>query len=439
MRKDGFLHHGAVVSLIRFGGLASVFVLHVIIARLLSDSAQYGEYAWGQSLLFLVGGLAALGVPLATSRFVASLSAQNREESIGPVIRQARKFLLVSGAILLVFAMTLALLWQWEGASGGHRRIILFALFLAPAVSFFLLYQALAKARRWPVLAFLPSQVLRPLLSLALALCLWWFAPAALSGANVLLMVGLSVVLVTIGQAIIYHRRERQIVPSYPSLESGEDYTPEKLLRIALPLLLIRMAGLVMEHSSTILLGALAGPVAAGMFFAADRLARLAAIPLTINAAVAQPRLAGAYARKDMHRLQRIATIAAHLALWPTLLIAGVLFVFREPVLRLFGDEFTDAAMVLGILLAANVCSVMTGAVADLLLMSGRQLAASRMLGLAAALHLGISVLLIPVLGAVGAALAGVASACFASIGLMVLVKRDLGIRPTVLAALRRN
>lgn len=436
-RKGGILHHGAIVSLIRFTGLASVFFLQVVLARLLADTTEYGEYAWGQSILFLAGSLAALGIPLATNRFIASLSAQSKESLTRPVRRHAQKLILGSASALIGLSIFLSLFWQ--GDEDSVRNVLLLALFLAPSVSFFLLYQGLAVARRWPVLAFLPPQVLRPLVTLALAALVWWLAPDKLNSFTVLLLVGTSITLVTTLQAVIYHLRERQLQCTGSSDESSGDYRPETLLSTALPMLVSRAAMLVMEHSSTLLLGILAGPAATGLFFAADRLARLAAIPLTINSAVAQPRFAAAYANSNLSLLQRTATQAAHLALWPTLLITGILAGFSEQILGIFGEEFRGAALVLVILLAANVTNVMTGAVTDLLFMSGKQVVASRVMSIAAVVHLGALVILVPEYGATGAALTAVVSAVVSRVGLLIIVRRELGIKPTVLSSLQGN
>jgi len=67
--RSRFLRRGAFAAGVRMSGLLCVFALQVLLARLIADATQYGQYAWGQSLLFLAANVACVGVPLVASRF----------------------------------------------------------------------------------------------------------------------------------------------------------------------------------------------------------------------------------------------------------------------------------------------------------------------------------------------------------------------------------
>jgi len=438
IRQHGgdFYRHGVIAGLLHILGLGSIFVLHVLVARLLADSAQYGEYAWGQSLLFVLGGIVALGLPLATGRFVASLSATGAEPQIRLVILRAWQYLALSSAAIVAIAGLLALTRREAIILNLSRELILMAVSCSPCVAFFLLYQNLAKARRWLTLALLPSQVLRPLLTLALAAAVWWLSGQHMTGARVLLMVIVSIVIVTLAQLAVYHRRQADLTGNAGGTAPAAEFAPDRLLPTALPLLLTRVAALVLEFSSTLCVGVIAGPAAAGAYFAAERLARLAGIPQTVIEFIGQPRFAAAHATADPVGLQRVATLTAHSSLWPTLLLAALLLTSGESLLRLFGQAFAGAYPVLLVLLTARVIDVATGSVRDLLLMTGRQLRVSRVMGLAAVIHVLALVILTPLLGASGAALASVVSGLLANGFLLLLVRQELGVKPTVLATL---
>lgn len=430
----GFLKRSAVVSIMRIAGLLCVFALQLLLARLMGDSEEYGKYAWGQSILFLGGTLTAMGIPIVTARFVASLSAQENHQSVPEVIGKARALLLRSSGFLLMLALALALLWSNETHSDFHKEMLVLALLLAPGVSFLLLYQNIAMSRQWFILAFLPMWVLRPVTTALLAFILWSISGNQLDGRDTVLLVGLSVLLVTLSQAWIYHRKERAMPGNGNSSESNAEFRPSELFVTSLPLFVTRIAGLVIEYSNILLLGFLAGAAAAGPYFAAERLALLALIPSVIVGSVNQAGIAAAYATKDKSNLKMLVAQTAHGKLWPSLAIAAGLVIFADPLLSLFGGDFSNSAPILMILALGQIVRASIGAGHELLVMSGRQKLLPGVMISTAIFHVLLLCFLVPAFSATGAAVASVASGVLWSLWILILVKRELAINPTVLA-----
>ncbi|MGL4564275.1 MAG: hypothetical protein ACRCVD_03200, partial [Halioglobus sp.] len=157
-----FLQRSAVVTLIRVTGLLIVFCLQILLARLIGSSEEYGKYAWGQSILFMAGTLAAMGVPIATSRFIASLNTSENELAVAAVVYRARRLLSWSFCILLLLAFGMLIAGKKITNYSLYLNLSAIALVFAPGVSLLLLYQHMSRARQWLFLAFLPMQVLRP-------------------------------------------------------------------------------------------------------------------------------------------------------------------------------------------------------------------------------------------------------------------------------------
>lgn len=430
-----FLKRSALVAFIRVGGLVSVFVLQILLARLIADTEEYGKYAWGQSLMFMAGTIAAMGIPIATNRFVASLSARFDEFMAVTIVLQARKLLSRSAVVLILLALGLFVASLSEFTHSLYLEISVVALLLAPGVSLLMLYQHLCRARQWLILAFLPSQVVRPLLTAALAISLWWMGGQYLSGKLTLLLVGLSVFFVVIAQISIYNRRQNQLLAIAKKVsEQSLEFQPEELFPAAFPIFLARIGSLTIEYSNVLLVGFLAGPAAAGAYFAAERLAQLASIPASIVSSVNQPEMAAAVARRQRSLLHRLTRRAAHTGLWPTAVIVLTLTIFSEPLLSLFGQEFASAAPVLIILVLGVLVKTAAGPVNDLVLMTGNQHFLPRVMMFTALAHLLGLWLLVPAFGAVGAAITSAFSGLLSSIWLMLFVRRELAINPTILA-----
>lgn len=430
-----FLKRSALVAFIRVGGLVSVFALQILLARLIADPEEYGKYAWGQSLMFMAGTIAAMGIPVATNRFVASLSARLDEFMAMTVVLQARKLLSRSAVGLILLALTLVFVSYSGLLNSLYLPLSVVALALAPGVSTMLLYQHICRARQWLILAFVPLQIARPLLTAVLATTAWWLGAQYLSGELTLLLVGLSVFLVVIAHITIYNRRQKQLLAKAEKA-CGEnlDFHPEELFPTALPIFLARIGSLTIEYSNVLLVGFLAGPAAAGAYFAAERLAQLASIPASIVSSVNQSEMAAAVARRRRNLLHKLTLRAAHTGLWPTAALALALTAFAVPLLSLFGPEFAAAAPVLIILVLGTLARTAAGPVSDLVLMTGNQHFLPRVMLFTAIAHLLGLCLLVPPFGAVGAAITSTVSGLLSSIWLMLFVRRELAINPTVLA-----
>jgi len=437
-RLDGrvqvLLRRSASVAAIRAAGLFCVFLLQILLARLIGNSGEYGLYAWGQSLLFMAGTIAGMGIPVATSRFVASLSAQHKERAVAAVI--SRAWVLVARSAMVLFLAGIALFSLQRNVAPGNVYLGMagLALGFAPAFTFSILYQQLCWGRQWFNLAYLPLQVARPVLTGVLAGTLWYLGGHRLEGMQTLLLVGLSLWLVSLPQAFIYQRRQGGLALTGDEDRDSGDYHPGRLFRTARPLLVTRVAELSVKYSNVLLVGILAGPALAGAYFAAERLAELASTPASIVKSVSQAEIAAAHARGDRAELAAIATRAARVMLWPTVAITAVLCVFAGPFVSLFGEEFYAAAPVLVILSLGYLVQAGVGPVQNLLIMTGYQRFLPRVMIGTAAVHIVLLLLLVPSMGAIGAALSIAFNGIFTNFWLLWLVRRELGINPTIFA-----
>lgn len=428
-----FVRRGVLVGFIKISGLFFVFVLHVLLARLVVDTGEYGTYAWGQSLLFMVGGMAAMGVPVAASRFVASLAAMGAEEAIPAVIRRAVVLLGLSTGVLVLSALGLWLFGQFRGAQYEVSSLVLAGLLYAPLFTFATLLSEIAKARQWLILAVLPLQVLRPILTALVALGIYWYAGNSLTGVLALTAVGTSLLVLVLAQGLVYRYRQRNLAAG--GAETGRDislYSAHRLFATALPIFSTRCAGLVIQYANVLLIGALSGPASAGIYFAAERLANLASLPKLVVSTINQPSLASAHALGDVSRLQAHTTQGAHGILWPTLLIGISLILFSGPLLSLFGREFSEGRTVLNLLLISHAVTALLGPVQDLLIMTNRQRFLVPVMIIAACLHVAALLLLVPAFGALGAASATILTSCASGLWLSLLARRETGIEATV-------
>ncbi|HSH26563.1 MAG TPA: oligosaccharide flippase family protein, partial [Wenzhouxiangella sp.] len=277
IRGSAVVRSGSTAGVIKGVGLVMAFLLQMLLARLVADPAQYGAYAWGQSMLFLLGSLFALGIPLATSRLVAIHASHGNHASLVQVRRSGMRWLALSALTGTTLAAILVVSLPASAFEELSRPIALAAAFASPLATFTLFHQAMARAQSHLVFAFLPTQVLRPLLVGLLAVAWFLWAQRRPGGIEILLAVCASLALVlAIQMSVVYCRRPHGEGRSQAGRKvADERYGSEQIMPVALPIFATRLFDLLAQYGNVFILGMLAGPLAAAGFFVAERLSRL--------------------------------------------------------------------------------------------------------------------------------------------------------------------
>ncbi len=428
---------GTAAGTIKGTGLVTAFFLQMLLARIVADPTEYGIYAWGQNLLFLLGSLFALGIPMATSRLVAVHAGRGDRGSLAAVAASGARWLALTA--LAGAALSAVIIVLLPAASFGElpRHVALLSAAASPLVAFTLFNQAMARAQSRLVSAFMPTQVVRPLVAGLLALAWFIWIGRSPAGIEVLAAVAASLVLVLGIQlmALRLVRRDSRIDADgdTAAAPTEEAYGSHRIMPNALPIFAMRLSDMFIQYGNVLVLGMLGGPLAAAGFFVAERLSQLASVPRSVVSSVVQPWLASAHAEGEHTRLQQVLTHAVHTSLWPTLVIAAAVMVLGHFLLGLFGAEYRQALPVLAVLLVAHTLGAALGPAQQVLIMSGRQKAVMRVMALAAVGHLIVLFGLIPWLGAVGAAVATLVSTTVARIGCLRLVRARLQLEPSIL------
>jgi len=113
---------------------------------------------------------------------------------------------------------------------------------------------------------------------------------------------------------------------------------------------------------------------------------------------------------------------------WPSLAMAVVVLALGEPMLMLFGPGFDEGFPLLFLLVIGVVARSAVGPCESLLTMTGNQNVCAFVYALTLLLNVVLSVILIPLLGLWGAAIATTASMVFEAAALSFTVWRRLGI-----------
>jgi O-antigen/teichoic acid export membrane protein len=187
------------------------------------------------------------------------------------------------------------------------------------------------------------------------------------------------------------------------------------------------------SRTDVLMLGAMTGAEAVGIYNIASRGADLINfILMPVHQAIG-PTVSILYAKRDIIGLQRLVTKSTRIVLLLSLPLAAGLILMGRWFLLLYGIEFTKGHMALSILSIGQISTIALGPVALLLIMTRFERDAAIAVGMGAVLNIILNGLLIPVWGLEGAALATAVSKILWTLLMTMRVYQKLGIHPTIL------
>jgi O-antigen/teichoic acid export membrane protein len=197
--------------------------------------------------------------------------------------------------------------------------------------------------------------------------------------------------------------------------------------------------GVLNRQLDVVMMKGLATDAETGVYAVAVQLSTFISMVLTSLNLVIAPRFASLHAAGRIGELQRLVATSAAIVTAGTVPIAVGLVAMSPWLLPFWGPEFVDARLPFAILALGNVVNALSGSVGYLLIMSGNERTVARVFAAVAAVNIAANLVLIPRMGAAGAATATAVSMALWNLTLIVLVRRRLGIHSTVFAWLYRS
>ena len=420
------LVHAALGSLaLRAFSLGTGLVGSVALAQLLGVEA-YGVFAIVTGWIVLLGVPALLGFDRLLVRELAA-DGPHRRSAGRELLRTADRAVLGASAFAAIAVAALA--WVAAQESAGAGVAILVGAATLPLVTLAQLRQAALQGIHRVLEGQLVEAVVRPLVLLLLAgalLAAGVRQPGPVAGTAMAFAAALAGLVAAV---LLLQRAARPA--EHQDVREREPATREALRR-ALPLSVMATMSIVVVQADVVLVGLLATPAAAGVYQVAARGAMLASLPLAVLAAAFAPWFASLWSAGDRAALQRLVSRTTIGATLMSLVIVALLVIAGERFLAIFGPGFEAGTRPLAILTVGWVLNAMLGPTAIVLVMAGREREAALTSAVGIAVEVGLAVLLIPSLGLEGGAIASTAGLLAWSAVLVVVVRRRLGIRPTL-------
>lgn len=411
----------------RVGGAAITFASQILLARWMG-AAELGVYVTAFSACILLSTVATLGFPMAAMRFVSTGLARGDTSYVAGFLRHGRRVIVLAG-LAIALAGAGGVIVAGEAIAPGYRVPLLIALAAVPFFAVLDFNGGVANAFSWLGQAFLPGNIVRPLLFLG-AIWLMSTLPAAggLTAAAAMEAQWTVIAIVAVGSAAALRWRSRPLIGSAVAGDTGGEW-----LRVALPLVGVTLFTAYLPEV-VVVLGSLYLPSdQVAVLQVSYRVALLIAFGLYSVDAYTAPEAARLMATTEKAELARLIRRVTRLRFWAALAAVLAVAAVGRPLLGLFGGEFVAGYTVLLILAVAQLPQAAAGPVLRLLTISGHQdqalIACVASLGLLAPLVM----ILTPLWGMTGMAVAVLLTTLLWSAAMYWLVVRHLGIRPAII------
>lgn len=405
------------------------FITGILLARLLGASG-FGIYTYAFTWTQLLSLGATLGLDNLIVREVAIYQSKSTWNLMRGLLRWANQIVLAVSVGLALGAIGVA--WGLNMQANSEQFLTFcVAMLLIPIESLRNLRLAAMRGLHKILIGLLPEWILAPLLLLVLSgftylllgegLTAVWIAVIRVFAAAITLVIGIKLL--------------NKIMPN-AAKEVAPQYQVRTWLHSALPFMFMGSMYLIKSQTDLLMLGAIKGAEAVGIYFAVARGAQL--IDFVTNAAntVLGPNIASLYAEGKPEQIEKILIKSSRAVCLISLPIIVGLVGFGHWYLLLFGSEFTQGQNSLIILCAGQLVNVATGSVGLLLSMTGHERYTLISRGGSTILNVILNALLIPRWGIEGAAIATASSTILLNVENTIWVRKKLGIHCTVFGKL---
>ncbi|MEM8652999.1 MAG: oligosaccharide flippase family protein [Pseudomonadota bacterium] len=414
-----------IVFAIRIASAFITFVSQIILARWLGEF-NYGVFVAVWVAVLIVTTISCIGFPSAVVRYIAEYQEKEEFGLMRGVIRASIGIVAVSATTISAFGFFV--LYNYPQLLAEHFMIpaLIGAIYL-PMLALENVMGNIARAFNWPMTAYLPVFVFRPvgmLIVLGIALIAGFAADAETALWSTLI----AAYTTTISKLIyIIYRLRKVIVPEKP------EYKIKTWFLVAAPIFLVE--GFYVLHTSidVLFVSYLVNPEETAIYFASVKILALVHFVYFAVRSTAAPKYAALNTAGDMVKFQQFVQTSVSWTFCPTLFLALIVCVLGKFILMLFGDAFTAGYSIVWILALGIVLRSAVGPAESLLVMAGGQIACASIYAVTFSVNIALNLALIPIYGIEGAAIATACAFGFESLGLYVIANRLLGIHAFVI------
>lgn len=398
------------------------FITSVILARLLG-AESLGKYQLGLVVVQITTIFCVIGFDKGLMRYLPLFEL----DTPGRIRRLLASNLLITLALSLFFSLLIylsaPLLANYYFKSEAMASVLrTFSLYVPVFALFRLSSGAVTGCKRADIVSHVQN-VLTPATFFAALLFVAFFEGGLVGCIQARIITHL------VGALVLLFYLARRYRPS-PREDEEEKYTFGSYLSFSTPLMLMGLIYFLLAHLDIIMLGAWVPEREIGLYSVAAKLALLVIVGLEVVLPIIGPHFSELARTQDNRTISVLFKTSTKWIFYCGLIVFGLLAVLRFEALEIFGDEFSDASTVLLILLAGQLVNALTGPTGQLLIMTGKHRWELANTVVVLGLNLVLNLALIPVYGAIGAALATAGALMLINLAKLVEVYYLLSLTP---------
>jgi len=434
-RRSRGLEHTAALRVLKIGASGAFVVqvagaglglaAHFAVARLIGKS-EYGIFALALSWVSTLAVIAQLGQDVSVVRFLPGYYLRGDWGKVRG-LRRGVGALVLCASILIA---TIGCLVIYE-ASSKHEpawsRTLYIAFSMLPVLTQLQQSSALHRAFKRAISSSIYTAVARPIILIVL------LAALSIVGVAVNAVVAMTASLLSAVAALAISAWDLSRAWPAPHRNVHPKYELRRWATAGVHLSLLSIVVVAGNRLDVLLLGALAGTSEVGAYYAAAQIAGFTLYGLQAASVILAPMIAERYDEGDFMGLQVIARRAARLGFMGALAISIFFVCTGHWLLGLFGKGFESAYLPLLILLVGYCAVTAVGEVGFMLSMTRYQKQATLFALVGIIINGLASCLLVPSLGAVGAAIGAVLSIMTWRCLALRFVIKNLGVNPAII------
>ncbi|WP_457750838.1 flippase [Thermococcus sp.] len=414
-RGTGIVFFGSII------GTLLAFISRTLIARHF-ERAQYGTFNLALTLLNIGLIIALMGFPSGLSREIS----RYRRESPGKINFLVSSALMVSVSASLLLVLVYFVFAPWFSAVLNDPNLTYALRYVSLALPFSVVSRILiALSRGFDRVRenFYYQKILSPLLYMLVVLVV------VLGGFSFrILFIGYVLVQAIIALLILFELKRIGLFEFIPRVDRNLTL---KLVFFSIPLMLAGILGYIMNWTDTLMLGYYLTPDVVGLYNSAAPLSRFIPIFLSSAGFLFMPIATGFYAKGKLRELKHVYTVITRWVFLPTFPLFLLLAVFPEQTITfLFGPKYSGAAPALQILALGFMFHTLLGLNGMSLVAIGEPKMNLFSTLFAVLANVPLNILLIPLYGIEGAALATVVAYVVSNAFNSWWLYRKVGVHP---------
>ena len=397
-------------------------LLGIILARALGPN-QFGIYAYSFSMLGLLLIIAEAGIPTFILRETARLHSSQNSPLLMGLINNVIFINLITSLIIMVLVGCIITFVNIK-ATAHDAEVLMYAIFLIPFLSFSKILCHILMGMKKIAIAESMEMLVRPLLFLIFLTVIMSITNTQLTAQTAM---KLQVFVALCISAYCYFKLSKNLKNFIFPLKKVDLSSAN--IRKLIPFILIGAASTLNSNIDIIMVGIFSSAENVGFYRVAVQCVTLVTFGLNVANIVLAPYFSQLNNKESKQSLIYLVRTSTKWIFISTLILSIFLMIFSEDLIAIFfSNSFSPSGAIVYILVLGPLVAASSGASGVLLYMLGHEKSMLTILSQSVCINLALNVILIPIFGVIGAAIATVLSEVFRVIRIVQIVRLKEGI-----------